>query len=286
MISNEIDIAHSQWQKSIVMKKNIHQALPKDALIAQFKLARAVEDGSLALADAISQRLGIQDNGDRFGIPRMHKILTPKEANNPDPQTERTIAETLSFITPTEALRPAFWAVAYIIWMRDRYLGDDWAKSLVMQNDERTATRVCYQLGGVRHYAGSSSVFIGCPISRAYWRTRFSKRVAEYSEERITSEEVHMAISGFSIWDVLVRGIVKNVAVLNDSRPQAAMCVHFNEIINSDGRPPNKYHARVVMRALAQLSTSYNLAIIPFESMLNICREASAKWHREQDTQL
>ena len=101
MISNEIDIAHSQWQKSIVMKKNIHQALPKDALIAQFKLARAVEDGSLALADAISQRLGIQDNGDRFGIPRMHKILTPKEANNSEPQTHPTPVSYTHLTLPT-----------------------------------------------------------------------------------------------------------------------------------------------------------------------------------------
>ena len=281
MIPQEVDNHFSSWQKRVVLPK---KQRTKNIEVAQARLAEVVRGGSRALVEYLLAELGL-DGTLSYDAPMLPRCLTAGEAGDPPPQLEVEIADAFSGanlrdnahpVTPAQAIRPVFWTISHVQWLKNGFLEKDWVRGLERNNDDSTARNVCRKLGGLQHIRGRISVLRDCPISRAWWRVRIAKRVAEVSEGQLTVENAHSTLRPSASWEEIIGGCVKNVAVINEPRALAAICTNIH---NNFRIAPPKNYARDIARGLARHSNVLSLHVTPFEELLRICEEVSIDFY-------
>ena len=285
MIPQEEAAAFVRWQKKVVLPKK-HRTESTEA--AQARLAEVVRGGSKSLVEYLIAELGL-DESLPYGAPRLPRRLTAGEAGDPPPELEKEIADAFSYenpskgihpVTPELAIRSVFWTIAHVQWLRRNCIEEDWVRKLEGKNDDATARNVCRRLGGLPHIRGRISVLNDCPISRAWWRVRIAKQSAEAAKGCLSTERAYKALKHNALWAELIGGCVRNVAVVNEPRALAAICVNISRNFKYGSTPPKNY-ARDIARTLARHSSSVSLHVVPFEELLRICDKAAAAFDPE-----
>ncbi len=268
MIPEKVSAAFTTWQRRMVKSGE-----PEEESAAQAELAQIVNSGAGQLSEYLFENL-MMDRSQKYGVQVLHRKLSAGEASDPPKELEEEIAVAFSNLRPSQAIRPVYWTVAHAQWMMSNLLGDDWVRSLKGKDDDGTTRNVCRRLGGLHHIRGRISVFRDCPVSRAWWRVRISRQAAKASKGRLTDEHAYALFRRNTSWEALVGGCVRNVAVINDPRAIAAICVHIHSRFGFDGTPGSKYVTQLT-RALARHSIHLSFAVTPFEEMLEICDKAA-----------
>lgn len=283
--------AFVRWQKRVVLPKK-HRTESTES--AQAQLAEVVRGGSKALVEYLITELGL-DGSSSYGAPMLPRRLTAGEAGDPPAELEKEIAEAFSDanpsggihpVTPELAIRPVFWTIAHVQWLRNDLIEEDWVLKLEGKNDDATARNACRRLGGLHHIRGRLSVLNDCPISRAWWRVRIAKQSAEavkdeaVKDDCLSTERAYRALKHNALWAELIGGCVRNVAVVNEPRVLAAICVNISRNFKYGSTPPKNY-ARDIARTLARHSSSVSLHVVQFEELLRICDQAAAAFDAE-----
>ena len=286
MIPQEVAAAFVGWQKRVVLPKK-HRTEITEA--AQARLAEVVRGGSKSLMEYLMAELGL-DGSSSYGVPMLPRRLTAGEAGGPPPALERELFDAFSDanpsdgihpVTPELAIRPVFWTIAHVQWLRNDLIEEDWVRKLEGKDDDATARNVCRRLGGLPHIRGRLSVLNDCPISRAWWRVRIAKQSADAVKDGCLSLEMaYRALKHNPLWAELIGGCVRNVAVVNEPRVLAAICVNISRNFKYGSNPPKNY-ARDIARTLARHSSSVSLHVVPFEELLCICDKAAAAFDAE-----
>ena len=272
MIPDKVATAFASWQRRLVQVRE-----SREETDAQEELARIIDAGAGHLYEYLLENL-LMDRSNTYGVQMLHRQLTAGEANDPPKELEIEIANKFSDLHPAQAIRPVYWTVAHVQWMRQgRLLGDDWVRSLKGKNNDATARNVCRRLGGLHHIRGKVSVLSNCPISRAWWRVRIARRAAENSEDRLAAEDAYSVLQRNTSWAELVGGCVQSVAVINNPRALAAICCHLHSKFDPGQNPGARYVTKLTL-ALARHSNIISFAETPFEKLLGICDEVAEEF--------
>lgn len=272
MITKTFEERVGHWQQRVVVKKG-KESNSVELQQIQAELAESAREGTPALVEYLRGHLDIKNRSAMLEseqkVPLLVRKLTADEARLVPVELEREIAVSLETVSAEDAVRPAFWTAAHIVWAEEGLLEDGWASKLVGKDDDTTARNVCRYLGGLPHVRGKISVLINCPLSRAWWRVRMAHRIADASEHYLTFEETHRMLHRPPVWEVFTEELVRRLAVMNELRALAAICRLFlNEYAEEAKR---KKVIRNMIHQMASYSTVVNFSLAPFEDLLMLC---------------
>lgn len=272
MITKDFEERVANWQQRVVVKKG-KESGEESLKQIQAELAKAARNGTPALAAYLREQLEVKNRSGMLEtkqeIPLLVRRLTADEARYVPVELEREVAVSLETVSAEDAVRPAFWTAAHIVWAEEGLLEDGWASRLAGNDDDATARNVCRFLGGLPHVRGKVSVLVNCPLSRAWWRVRMSHLIADASERNVTFEDTHKMLHHQPVWEVLAEELVRRLAVMNEPRALAAICRRFlNEYTAESNR--RKVMQNMIHR-MAGYSTVVNFSLAPFEDMLMLC---------------
>lgn len=271
MITKNLEETVGHWQQRVVVKKG-KELDDVELRQLQAELADAAKAGTPSLVEYLRKQFDIKNRAEMFeakqDVPLLVRRLTVDEARYVPVELEREIAVSFETIGAEDAVRPAFWTAAHIVWAEEGLLEDGWAIKLVGKDNDTTARNVCRFLGGLPHVRGKVSVLVNCPLSRVWWRVRMAHRIADASEENLTFDNIHRMLHHPPVWEVLAEELVRRVAVMNEPRALAALFTRLHEYTEGSNR------RRIVQRMIHQMasySTVVNFSLAPFEDMLMLC---------------
>lgn len=272
MITKNLEETVGHWQQRVVVKKGKEL---DDAVLRQLQaeLADAAKAGTPALIGYLKKQFDIKSRAEMFETeqeaPLLVRKLTVDEARYVPVELEREIAVSFETIGAEDAVRPAFWTAAHIVWAEEGLLEDGWAIKLAGKDNDTTARNVCRFLGGLPHVRGKVSVLVNCPLSRVWWRVRMAQRIADASEDNLTFDDIHRTLHHLPVWEVVAEELVRRVAVMNEPRALAALFTRFFDEYD-EGVNRRRIVQRMIHR-MASYSTVINFSSAPFEDMLMLC---------------
>ena len=272
MITKTFEERVGRWQQQVVVKKGKESG--EEALKQiQAEMANAAREGTPSLVEYLREQFEVKNRSAIFEakqeIPFLVRRLTADEARYVPVELEREVAVSLEAISAADAVRPAFWTAAHIVWAEEGLLEDGWASKLVGKDDDATARNVCRYLGGLPHVRGKVSVLADCPLSRAWWRVRMARRISDASEHHLTFEDTHKMLHRPSVWEAFAEELVRRLAVMNEPRALAAICHRFLDEYSAEANRRNVI--RNMIHRMASYSTVVNFSLAPFEDMLMLC---------------
>lgn len=272
MITKNFEERVGDWQQRVVVKKG-KESNNVELQQIQAELANAAREGTPALVAYLRGSLDIKNRSAMLGaeqkVPLLVRRLTADEARYVPVELEREVAVSLEGISAADAVRPAFWTAAHIVWAEEGLLEDGWASKLVGKHDDATARNVCRFLGGLPHVRGKVSVLVNCPLSRVWWRVRMTRRIVDASEHNLTFEDTHKMLHHPPVWEVLAEELVRRLAVMNEPRALAAICHRFLDEHAAEANSRNVIQSMI--HRMASYSTVVNFSLAPFEDMLMLC---------------
>ncbi len=154
--------------------------------------------------------------------------MTESEYKDPPSDTEQALYAAWDALTPAVACRSTFWAHLTIEHIRaDRirspYLAANGgnlsggaeridlalsgARGQGPKQIDDCVRTVLRRLGGLREVRGNRSVFVDCPLARAWWRERFATRAAG-GDARVASVVRAVLRTNQTYWEKLIDRIV------------------------------------------------------------------------------
>ena len=217
--------------------------------------------------------------------------MSEAEFANPPSDTERRLFEAWSGLTPRIACRTTFWGrVTYRHIEEGRIesvflaangggnvsgaqridaalsAAEDESTSL-MDKCVRTALR---RFGGLPEARGNRSVYVNCPLARAWWRERLVEEVATNGGQELQREiraVVHPESQQY--WEELVTFIVSRNSVFGNLSVRNALIQTLAKVLDENPRSPLRTadELRRVCRSVSSIQASFELSVLPSEDL-------------------
>lgn len=263
----------SDWQRTLVVKNS--KADREHFEQPQRELQNAIIAGGDALAGYLRASLRLEDAKiDAPPFPR--PALTSREFENPPPETEIELAEAWNgHIQPAEASQPLFWYLCHLAWLEDGRFGDAplpeffYGANKHLDDQTRDFLR---RMGGVpREIRGAVTVFVDCPMARAWWRCHVAASAGE-AAKRAISDAAHRKLHPSGVWSSLMELSVRQLTTVNHPMARAVLV----EEISGHDKPTGAMVQRVA-GALARQGLSRSLEHTPWEELREIAARAAAE---------
>ena len=251
-----------------IQRKFLEAAQDTDEFLAYFKTVKVQEGDDLEpLADQMSEA----------------------EFVNPPSDTERRLFEGWRELTPRIACRTQFWARVTLRHIEegriessflaardgghmtgkqriDLALGKSGQESTGLLDD--CVRSVLRRFGGLPEARGNRSVYVNCPLARAWWRERLVEQVAEDEDSRWRIRRVVHPRSQ-QYWEELVTFIVSRNSVFGSIEVRKTL---IRTLANAlDGHPRSGLGTtkglKRVCRSLSSIQASRELSVIPTEEV-------------------
>ncbi|WP_419919926.1 hypothetical protein [Candidatus Poriferisocius sp.] len=213
-------------------------------------------------------------------VPPLPNPLTAAELKRMPRYAEVKVAESLDGILPGEAATPAFWAACHAVWIKqERFddLVDCFLEGSRGTGDEEQTRNFLRRTGGLEAVRGKVSVLTNCPISMAWWRVRTAREAAEIATaSKLDFSTAHELLHDTIIWEELTGLSVKRLTALNAPKARAASIVALwqrGSIGRTVSSTLRKAHCKGAFHAVARLSHSFSLNIIPWEKLLQAAQD-------------
>ena len=232
------------------------------------------------MSDAISTQDGVD-------LEPLADRMSESEFGNPPSDTERRLFDAWNGLTPRIACRSAFWGrVTYRhieegriessflasngggnvtgVQRIDAALGATGDEAtLLLDGCVRTALR---RLSGLPEARGNRSVYVNCPLARAWWRERLIEEVATGEPEgarRKIRAVVHPESQQY--WEDLVTFVVSRNSVFGSADVRNILIQILAEALDANPRSSLRTarELRRVCRSVSAIQASKELSVIP-----------------------
>ena len=265
----------SDWQRTLVVKNS--KADREQFEQPQRELRNAIIAGSDALAGYLRGKLRLEDA--KIDAPPMPRVaLSSGEFKDPPINLEHELAEAWNGrIRPADASQPLFWYLCHLAWLEDGRFGDaplpDFFYRANAHLDDQTRDFLRCMGGVPREIRGAVTVFVDCPMARAWWRCHVAASAGEAAKQAI-SDAAHRKLHPRGVWSSLMELSVRQITAINHPMARAVLV----EEISGHDKPTGALVQRI-SSALARQGLSRSLEHTPWEEL----REIAARAAREGD---
>ena len=245
-------------------------------------LAAARETGKFLvyIKDAVRVQEGV-------ALQPLADRMSEAEFGNPPSDTERRLFEMWRDLTPRIACRTEFWGrVTYRHIEEGRiesaFLAANGAgnvsgaqridAALKATGDEATALMdkcvrtVLRRLGGLPEARGNRSVYVNCPLARAWWRERLVAEVATHEGEGL-EREIRAVVHPDSqqYWEDLVTFVVSRNSVFGSVAVRNILIRTLAKVLEKTPSSPLRTadELRRVCRSVSSIQASFELSVVP-----------------------
>lgn len=185
-------------------------------------------------------------------LPMLEEPLTEAEFQEPPKSTEKQIFDTWKPIVPADACRVTFWGLMTLRHIEsgiiqssflavnggssptgleriDRVLKEGNEKDL--DNVVRRALRL---MSGLPEARGNRSVYVNCPLARAWWRRHLADEICG-STEAVLTDVLKVLGHSQQYWEELINLVVSRNSVLGDVKIRTALIWALSEFVNEEG---------------------------------------------------
>ena len=274
------DAGYTKLRRSLIRKA-------AKGSIAQREFLEAVRDSGRFLAH-IRDVVGVQEGEE---LEPLADRMSEAEFGNPPSDTERRLFQAWGGLTPRVACRTAFWArVTYRHIEEGRIESSflaangggnvsgaqriDAALSATGEQAtlelDRCVRTVLRRLGGLPEARGNRSVYVNCPLARAWWRERLVAEVASDEGEGL-ERQIRAVVYPESqqYWEELVTFVVSRNSVFGSVAVRNILIRTLAEVLDNNPKSPLRTadELRRVCRAVSSIQASFELSVVPPEDV-------------------
>ena len=260
---------------------------------AQREFLNAVRETRRFLA-YVGDRVGLQE-GDE--LEPLADRMSESEFGNPPPDTERRLFEAWHGLTPRIACRTAFWGRVTLRHVEEgriesSFLAADAGHLTGAQRIEaamktprpeaaalvdRCVRTVFRRLSGLPEARGNRSVYVNCPLARAWWRERLVAEVATGEAEGL-EREIRAVLHPESqqYWEDLVTFVVSRNSVFGSVAIRNILIRTLARMLVEDPRSAVRTSEELkrVCRSISAIQASRELSIVPPGEVERLLRQA------------
>lgn len=257
---------------------------------AQSEFLAAVRESRQFLA-YIANAVGVQPG---IELHPLAERMSEAEFANPPSDTERRLFEAWCELPPRIACRTEFWArVTYRhieeAKIQSSFLAANGAgnvtgaqridaalsatggqATVLLDKCVRTVLR---RLGGLPEARGNRSVYVNCPLARAWWRERLVSEVVEHDGEAVERQiraVVHPGSQQY--WENLVTFVVSRNSVFGSSAVRNVLIRTLATVFHGDPKTPLRTADELtrLCRSVSSLQASFELSVLPPEDLKSL----------------
>ena len=231
--------------------------------------------------DFISENIPVDGSQE---LPLCTDPLTENEFKNPPIDTEKNLYSAWRELTPRIACRTTFWANMTFRHIESGridsvYLAADGGGrqsgseriDLLLKDDGDTDAKsvddcvrtVLRRLGGLPEARGNRTVYVDCPLARAWWRERMVADISGGDEKRASLVRDVTRVSQ-SYWEELVTLVVSRNSVLGSAVVRNAFVVSLAGLLakEPESRLRTGKELRLACRAIGAVQASRELSVL------------------------
>ena len=261
--------------------------------IAQREFLEVVRDSGKFLSH-MQDVVGMQEGAE---LEPLADRMSEAEFANPPSDTERRLFEAWSGLTPRVACRTAFWArVTYRHIEEGRIASSflaangggnvsgaqriDAALSAIGEKAtlelDRCVRTVLRRLGGLPEARGNRSVYVNCPLARAWWRERLVAEVARDGGEGLERQiraVVHPESQQY--WEELVTFVVSRNSVFGSVTVRNILIRTLARVLDDNPGSPLRMadELKRVCRSVSSIQASIELSVVPQQDVQSMMWE-------------
>ncbi len=244
----------------------------------QREFLEAARDGK-AFLEFVREEIAIEGSRE---APLCPDRLTESEFKDPPWSTERDLYRTLDGLTPRIACRTTFWAnltcrhleagkidAVYLAANGgaptggaeriDRVLRDG-GESKPIDDCVRTVLR---RLGGLPEARGNRTVYVDCPLARAWWRERLVTEISDGDDGK-TSKIREVVRINQDYWEKLVTMVVSRNSLLGSHEVRNAFILSLANLFETEPETPlrNATNLLLACRTVGVIQASRELSVL------------------------
>ena len=184
-------------------------------------------------------------------LPMLEEPLTEAEFQEPPKSTEKQIFDTWKSIAPADACRVTFWGFMTLRHIESGIIQSSFMavnggasptgleridRALKEGNEkdiDSVVRRVLRLMSGLPEARGNRSVYVNCPLARAWWRRYLANEICESTGAVLTNV---LKVLGYSqqYWEELINLVVSRNSVLGDVKIRTALIWALSEFVNEE----------------------------------------------------
>lgn len=275
--------AYTRLRRSLIRKSAKGSPAQREFLVA----ARESSKFLAYMRDSVGCTTGVE-------LQPLADQMSEAEFGNPPSDTEQRLFSAWRDLTPRIACRTAFWGrVTY------RHIEEGRIESAFLaangggtssgaqridgalnsNGDEATplldrcVRTVLRRLGGLPEARGNRSVYVNCPLARAWWRERLVAEVATNEgeqQERDIRSVVHPESQQY--WEDLVTFVVSRNSVFGSVAVRNTLIRALAKALSEDPGSPLRTADRLkqVCRSVSAIQASRELSVLPVEEVTEL----------------
>lgn len=270
------DVGYTKLRRSLIRKS-------ARGSVTQREFLTAVRDSDNFIA-YINDAVAVQEGKE---LEPLADRMSEAEFGNPPSDTEQRLFELWNELTPRVACRTSFWAHVTCRHIEERRIessflaangggnvsGAQRIDAALSATGEKATPQldqcvraVLRRLGGLPEARGNRSVYVNCPLARAWWRERLVADVARDEDEDQESKlraVVHPESQQY--WEELVTFVVSRNSVFGSVTVRNILIRTLAKVLDDNPDSPLRKAEGLkrVCRSVSSIQASYELSVVP-----------------------
>ena len=196
----------------------------------------------------VRKQVGIEQ-GESLTI--LQEPLTEAEFQEPPKSTEKQIFDTWRSIAPADACRVTFWGLMTLRHVESGIIqssflavnggpsptGLERIDRVLKEGNEKDVDSVVRRAlrltSGLPEARGNRSVYVNCPLARAWWRRYLANEICE-STGAVLTDVLKVLGHSQQYWEELINLVVSRNSVLGDVKIRTALIWALSEFVNEE----------------------------------------------------
>lgn len=222
-------------------------------------------------------------SGERFHP--LAERMSEAEFGNPPSDTERRLFDAWTDLTPRVACRSPFWGCVTFRHIEARriessFLAQDRVGSstgaqridaaLAASGDAASKLDSCVRtvlrrLGGLPEVRGNRSVYVNCPLARAWWRERLVREVADDNPALARQVRAVVHPESQQYWEDLVTFVVSRNSVFGSTKVRNILIRTLAKALDANPHSPLRRAEALkrLCRSVSSIQASIELSVVP-----------------------
>ncbi len=223
-------------------------------------------------------------------VPSFQEPLSEQMYKDPPADIEQEMYGTWRALTPHVACRNTFWAAVTYQHIKDgciqaSYLAANGTPAgtgaeridLALARSEPKSIDACVRavirrMSGLPGVRGNRSVYVNCPLARAWWRERLVESVLRHGSSVERPMVLEVVRTSQEYWERLISGIVSRNSVLGSTMVLDAFVASIAMLRNAEpGSPLRTVNGLVqALRLLSATTASRELGVLEFDEIVEL----------------
>ena len=229
--------------------------------------------------------------------------LTEDEFKHPPANTEMALYKAWGELTPRIACRTTFWGnltchhiesgrISAVYLAANGGTGISGAERIdrVLNDDGKTAAKsiddcvrtLLRRLSGLPEARGNRTVYVDCPLARAWWRERLVAEISQSDQDRAKKVREVSRVNQ-TYWEELVTLVVSRNSVLGSHEVRDSFILSLADLITKESETPlrNAKNLRLACRMIGIIQASRELSVLDDSEVRTIMDEILALQHKQ-----